>query len=168
MNQKMTKGNPMAKIQKFKTFLENNIAQDYVVNKPKLEKDTLEPKAKGEKDFANMHNVSKVDYTPVPGQNFIFDGSIQKEEVEYIEDDEESDLSEGKVFDALQDIVKTKGAKKVKFANGKSVTVDMQTANAMIQLHKKLNDKNKEKMLNAIEKSPDALIKLMDVAFGGK
>lgn len=123
-----------------------------------------EPRSQGEKDFVNMHNVSKTDYTPVPGQDFVFNGDI-KEEVE-LEEDEESDLSEGKVFDALKDIVKTKGAKKVKFANGKSVTVDMTTANAMVQLHNKLNDANKEKMVNSIEKSPEMLIKLMDVAFG--
>jgi hypothetical protein len=108
--------------------------------------------------------VTKTDYTPAPGQDHVFNGDI-KEEVES-EDDEESELSEGKVWDALQDIVKTKGAKKVKFANGKSVTVDMTTANAMVQLHKKLNDKNKEKMVDQIEKSPEVLIKLMGVAFG--
>jgi hypothetical protein len=79
----------MAKIQKFKTFLENNIAQDYVVNKAKQDKDTLEPQAVGEKEFANMHQVTKTDYTPVPGQNFVFDGTVQKEEYE-------GDISEGK------------------------------------------------------------------------
>ena len=115
-------------------------------------------------DFLNLHNVSKTDYTPAPGQDFIFNGDI-KEEVES-DEDEESELSEGKVMDSLRDIVKTKGAKKVKFANGKSVTIDMTTANAMVNLYNKLNDKNKEKMDASIEKSPDMLMKLMDVAFG--
>ena len=124
-----------------------------------------EPRSQGEKDFVNQHTITKTDYTPVPGQDFVFNGDI-KEDVDQEDEDEESDLSEGKVFDALQDIVRTKGAKKVKFANGKSVTVDMTTANAMIQLHKKLNDQNKQKMVDSIEKSPEMLIKLMDVAFG--
>jgi len=148
-------------IKKFSAFFEQAPAQDYVVKK-----DTKDEPAKGEKDFANQHlsNATKTDYTPAPGQDHVFNGNI-KEEVES-EDDEESELSEGKVWDSLQNIVKTKGAKKVKFANVKSVTVDMTTANAMVQLHKKLNDKNKEKMIDQIEKSPEVLIKLMGVAFG--
>jgi hypothetical protein len=82
--------------------------------------------------------------------------------------DEEVDLIEGKVMDALQKIVKDKSAGKVKFANGKTLQVDMTTANAMLNLHKKINDKNKAKMEDQIEKSPDVFMKLMDVAFGGK
>ena len=81
---------------------------------------------------------------------------------------EEVELFEGKVMDALQDIVKTKGAKNVKFANGKSVKIDMTSANAMLNMHKKLKDQNKKKMEDAIEKSPEMFMKLMDVAFGGK
>jgi len=80
---------------------------------------------------------------------------------------EEAELFEGKVLDALQDIVKTKSAKKVKFANGKSTRIDMTTANAMVNLHKKLNPQNKKKMEDAIEKSPEMLMRLMDVAFKG-
>jgi hypothetical protein len=81
---------------------------------------------------------------------------------------EEVDLTEGKVMDALEKIVKTKGAGSVKFSNGKTLKVDMQTANAMLNMHKKLNDKNKEKMADKIEQSPEVFMKLMDVAFGGK
>jgi len=81
---------------------------------------------------------------------------------------EEVELFEGKVMDALKDIVKTKGAKNVKFANGKSVKIDMTSANAMLNMHKKLKDQNKKKMEDAIEKSPEMFMKLMDVAFGGK
>jgi hypothetical protein len=82
--------------------------------------------------------------------------------------DEEVELIEGKVMDALQKIVKDKSAGSVKFANGKTLKVDMTTANAMLNLHKKINDKNKKKMEDQIEKSPDVFMKLMDVAFGGK
>jgi len=77
------------------------------------------------------------------------------------------ELFEGKVLDALQDIVKTKSAKKVKFANGKSTPIDMTTANAMVNLHKKLSPDRKKKMEDAIEKSPEMLMRLMDVAFKG-
>jgi hypothetical protein len=156
-------------IKKFSKFVRENAApaQDYVVGKGS-DKDTLEPRAKGEKDFANMHTVSKTDYTPVPGQNHVFDGTIQKEETEYTEEDEDSELSEGSVWDAIQNIKKTKGAKKVKFDNGSTQLIDMQTANAMVQVYNKVNDQNKKKMIDAIQKSPSAIIKLMDLAFGGK
>ena len=82
--------------------------------------------------------------------------------------DEEVELVEGKVMDALQKIVKDKSAGKVKFENGKTLKVDMTTANAMLNLHKKINDKNKAKMADQIEKSPEVFMKLMDLAFGGK
>ena len=87
-----------------------------------------------------------------------------KEEVEL----EEAELFEGKVMDALKDIVDNKSAKSVKFANGKSIKIDMTSANAMLNLHKKLNDQNKKKMEDKIEQSPEMFMKLMDVAFGGK
>jgi hypothetical protein len=80
---------------------------------------------------------------------------------------EDVDLSEGKVMDALEKIVKDKSAGTVKFANGKTLRVDMTTANAMLNLHKKINDQNKKKMEDQIEKSPDVFMRLMDVAFGG-
>ena len=81
---------------------------------------------------------------------------------------EEFDLIEGKVMDALQKIVNNKSAGSVKFENGKTLKVDMTTANAMLNLHKKINDKNKAKMADQIEKSPEVFMKLMDLAFGGK
>ena len=81
---------------------------------------------------------------------------------------EEFDLIEGKVMDGLKKIVDKKSAGSVKFENGKTLKVDMTTANAMLNLHKKINDKNKAKMADQIEKSPEVFMKLMDVAFGGK
>lgn len=81
---------------------------------------------------------------------------------------EEFELDEGKVMDALKDIVDNKSAKSVKFGNGKSIKIDMTSANAMLNLHKKLNDQNKKKMEDKIEQSPEMFMKLMDVAFGGK
>ena len=81
---------------------------------------------------------------------------------------EEVELFEGKVMDALKDIVDNKCAKSVNFGNGKSIKIDMTSANAMLNLHKKLNDQNKKKMEDKIEQSPEMFMKLMDVAFGGK
>jgi hypothetical protein len=156
-------------IKKFSKFVQENAApaQDYVVKKGS-DKDEPGPRAQGEKDFANMHNVSKQDYYAVPGQDFIFNGEVQREETEHSEEDEESDLSEGSVWDAIQNIKKTKGAKKVKFDNGSTQLIDLTTASAMVQVYNKVNDQNKKKMVDSIQKSPSAIIKLMDLAFGGK
>jgi hypothetical protein len=155
-------------IQKFSKFVAEASAQDYVAPKDSDgEVKEYTPRAKGEEDFANMHNVTKTDYYAAPGQDHVFNGTI-KEDVDAEELDEEVELIEGKVLDALQKIVDTKSAGRVKFANGKTIKVDMTTANAMVNLHKKLNDKNKEKMANDIEKAPENLMRLMDLAFGGK
>jgi hypothetical protein len=158
-------------IKKFSAYIEEQApAQDYVSQKDSDKEATgYQPRAKGEQDFANMHNVQKTDYA-IAGQDHIFNGTIVKEEVESEEDEESelSDLTEGKVMDGLENIVKNKSAGTVKFANGKSLKVDMTTANAMLNLYKKINDKNKKKMEDQIEKSPDVFMKLMDLAFGGK
>ena len=81
---------------------------------------------------------------------------------------EEVELFEGKVMDGLKKIVDKKQASSVKFENGKTLKIDMTTANAMLNMHKKINDKNKAKMEDKIEKSPEMFMKLMDLAFGGK
>lgn len=81
---------------------------------------------------------------------------------------EEVELFEGKVMDGLKKIVDKKQASSVKFENGKTLKIDMTTANAMLNMYKKINDKNKAKMEDKIEKSPEMFMKLMDLAFGGK
>jgi hypothetical protein len=155
-------------IKKFSAYIEEAIAQDYVAPKDSDKEATgYQPRAKGEQDFANLHKVEKRDYA-IPGQDHVFNGTVVKEEVEAEDLDEESELLEGKVMDGLKKIVDKKSAGTVKFANGKSLKVDMTTANAMLNLYKKINDKNKQKMEDQIEKSPEVFMKLMDVAFGGK
>ena len=47
------------------------------------------------------------------------------------------------------------------------MTVDAQTANAMVNMFKKLNDQNKKKMRPFIDKSPENFMQLLDLAFGG-
>jgi hypothetical protein len=152
-------------IKKFSAFVAEAPAADYIAPKDSDEEvKGYKPRSKGEEDFANMHNVQKTDYA-IAGQDHIFNGTIVKEEAEL---EEEVDLTEGAVMDALQKIVKDKSAGKVKFSNGKTLRVDMTTANAMLNMHKKLNPSNQKKMEDKIEQSPDVFMKLMDVAFGGK
>jgi len=149
-------------IQKFSKFVTEASAADAVA--PKDGDDEVKgykPRSKGEEDFANQHMVQKTDYLAAPGQDHVFNGTIK-------EDLESLDLTEGKVMDGLKKIVDRKQASSVKFENGKTLKIDMTTANAMLNLYKKINDKNKAKMEDQIEKSPEVFMKLMDVAFGGK
>ena len=97
----------------------------------------------------------------------------EEDEEEEDEEDEESDLeeetlSEGKVVDQLNTIVQKKSAKKVKFGDGKSEEIDMTTASALLNMLNKLNPANKAKAEKMLEKSPDGMFQLLDVAFGGK
>lgn len=59
----------------------------------------------------------------------------------YRKESVEESLSESKTMDAMRDIVKTKGAKKVD-----GVMVDLFTASAVTQIYDKVNDANKAKM----------------------
>ena len=46
--------------------------------------------------------------------------------------------------------------------------VDMTSANALVNMMKKLKPANQKKAMEAIEQSPEMMLKLLDVAFGGK
>lgn len=76
---------------------------------------------------------------------------------------EEVELDEG-VIDDLRKIVKTKSAKDVKFAGGGKTKVDMFTASAMVKVHDALNDANKKKFADAINKNENMFMKMMDFA----
>lgn len=173
-------------IKRFKAYVaEENTAADLSAKGSDDSEKTLEPKAKGEKDFKAKHKMTVTKH-PVAGDHQ-FDGDRAeiteakvKEEDECEcedgddececpeEDDEESDLSEGKVVDQLQAITKSKSAKKVKFGNGKSEELDMTTAAALLNMLKKLKPANKAKAEKMLEKSPEGMFQLLDVAFGGK
>jgi hypothetical protein len=173
-------------IKRFKSFVaEDNNAADLAVSGSDTPEKALEPKAKKEKDFVEKHKMTVTKH-PVAGDHQ-FDGDRAeimeakiKEEDECEcedgddececpeEDDEESDLSEGKVVDQLQAITKSKSAKKVKFGNGKSEELDMTTAAALLNMLKKLKPANKAKAEKMLEKSPEGMFQLLDVAFGGK
>jgi hypothetical protein len=71
------------------------------------------------------------------------------------------------VIDTLNDIVKNKSMKSVKFADGRKLRVDLTTASALVQVHNKLNDKNKTKFADAINKNEDMFMKMVDFSFSG-
>ena len=114
----------------------------------------------------NKHGLSDVDVTGSTANIKKFLNSLPQESVQ--ESGEGEDLSEGKVVDQLKDIVSKKSAKKVKFGNGKSEEIDMTTAAALVNMLEKLKPANKAKAEKMLEKSPEGMFQLLDVAFGGK
>ena len=169
-------------IKRFKSYVSEAAAaarpQDSTV-----EGDKLEPRAEGEKDFKAKHKI-EVTKHPVAGDHQFNGDRAEITEDKYLdqkgtgeddedEEDEESDLeeetlSEGKVVDQLSAIVQKKAAKKVKFGDGKSEEIDMTTAAALLNMLDKLNPANKSKAEKMLEKSPEGMFQLLDVAFGGK
>ena len=175
-------------IKRFRAFVaEENTAADLATKGSENPEKTLAPKAGKEKDFVEKHKMTVTKH-PVAGDHQ-FDGDRaeimeakikEEDECECEEgdddcecpkdedEDEESDLSEGKVVDQLTAISKGKAAKKVKFGNGKSEEIDMTTASALLNMLKKLKPANKSKAEKMLEKSPEGMFQLLDVAFGGK
>ena len=68
-------------------------------------------------------------------------------------------------IDRLRYIVDNKDATRVEFDNGESMTVDMFTASAIVNLHNAVNDKNKGKIEDTIGKSKEMFYKIADFAF---
>jgi hypothetical protein len=131
-------------------------------------------RSKGEQDFVDAHKVDVIDHEgdedlPLKDakarkqakrkndKETVADVDAVKEEVEH--------LQEKNVMSTLQDIVKKKSAMSVKFDDGKSVKVDMTTANAILNVHSKLNDANKKKVATMIEKDKMSFMKMVDFAF---
>jgi len=90
--------------------------------------------------------------------------AIAKKKGEKPEDEDELDED---VFSDLENIVKKKSMKKVKFANGKTLQVDLFTASAFVNMFKKVNPNNAERGKAHIDKSPENFMKMMDLAMGG-
>lgn len=176
----------------YKQFFETADAKDYVVPKDDdEEKKKLKPRSKGEKKFKDDHKIDKKKHPTADDSVHTGDiKKVKKEEVELEEkakvkedddedevvgrddededddDDDEEEIDED-VLGSLEDIAKRHQAKRVKFGNKKSMTVDATTANAMVSMFKKLNDQNKKRMRPFIDKSPENFMKMMDLAFGG-
>jgi len=173
-------------IKRFKSFVaEDFSADDLAAKTTATKKDEIKPKAKGEEEFANAHKVEKIPHPVAKDHQFqgsheeIMEASVKEEDDCECEDgdddcecpeddDEESELSEGKVVDQLTAISKGKAAKKVKFGNGKSEEIDTTTASALLNMLRKLKPANKAKAEKMLEKSPEGMFQLLDVAFGGK
>ena len=117
---------------------------------------------------AMYYNKNLDKYVTVPYGKGMLDNPMQAEEFmkTFKEFSEKEMIEEMKVMDHLHDIVKNKQAKRVKFADGSSRTVDHFTASAITAVHKKVNDANKEKLSDMVHKSPGHLKKAADFAFG--
>jgi hypothetical protein len=77
---------------------------------------------------------------------------------------EETELEES-VMPHLKNIVDNHTAKSVKFKDGKSMKVDVQTANAILKVHGALNDENKKKVSDMAHKSKEHFNKVADFAW---
>lgn len=150
-------------IKRFKSFVSEAASGGRSIDN--TEKDVLEPRAKGEQDFKAKHKMTVTKH-PVAGDHQ-FDGD-RAEITEDADIQDDVELAEGKVVDQLNNIVKTKSAKKVKFGDGKSETIDMTTASALVNMLNKLNPANSAKAEKMLEKSPEGMFQLVDIAFGGK
>ena len=122
---------------------------------------TYKPRSKGEQEFQQKHVIQKFDYA-IPGQDFVFNGEVVREEVEEELDEE---YLEEDVLKSLRDIVKKKGADTVKFKNGKTMKVDMTTANALTQVYDNISSANKKKFEQQLNKGPSSFMKMADFAF---
>lgn len=69
------------------------------------------------------------------------------------------------VADTIKSIVKDKGANTVKFADGKTMKVDLQTANVLLKIADALNNTNKEKFFGMLNKDKMSFMKMVDFAW---
>ena len=65
----------------------------------------------------------------------------------------------------IKSIVKDKQAKSIKFADGKSMKVDMTTASVLLKVIDALNDANKGKFIDLVNKSKDTFAKAVDFSW---
>lgn len=72
---------------------------------------------------------------------------------------------EENIIHHLKHIVDNHSAKTVKFKDGKSMKVDVQTANAVLKVHGALNDENKKKISDMAHKSKEHFGKVVDFAW---
>ncbi len=79
---------------------------------------------------------------------------------------EEVEIEE-EVLSDLKKIVEKKQVMNVKFANGKTEQVDMNTAKAILELHGKVNGESRSKIERMVNSSPTNFMKVVDLAMGG-
>jgi hypothetical protein len=72
---------------------------------------------------------------------------------------------EENVLQHLNNIVNNHQAKSIKFKDGSSMKVDVQTAHAILKVHGAVNHENKEKIANMAHKSKSHFKKVADFAW---
>jgi hypothetical protein len=72
---------------------------------------------------------------------------------------------EESIIHHLNDIVTNHTAKPIKFKDGKTMKVDVQTANVVLNVHKALNDENKKKVADMAHKSKEHFSRVVDFAW---
>jgi hypothetical protein len=108
----------------------------------------------GNKNVA-LYYIDKLDkYVSLPYDSLAW--NLQAEEVVEIDED---------VMGHLKHIVDNHTAKSLKFKDGKSMKVDVQTANAVLKVHGALNDENKKKVSDMAHKSKEHFGKVVDFAW---
>jgi hypothetical protein len=68
----------------------------------------------------------------------------------------------------LKKIVEKKQVMNVKFTNGRTEEVDLNTAKAILELHNRVDEQNKMKIERMVNSSPTNFMKVVDIAMGGK
>lgn len=108
-----------------------------------------------------MYYVDKLNrYVTVP----YTDMAWAAEETE-LELSNEEEVIEENVLHHLKSIVDSSQAKSIKFKDGSSSKVDVQTANAILKVHGALNDDNKQKVSDMAHKSKSHFKKVADFAW---
>jgi hypothetical protein len=102
-----------------------------------------------------LYYVDKLDkYVTIPyGENTWF---TTMESTEVIEED---------IIHHLKHIVDNHAAKPIKFKDGKSMKVDVQTANVILKVHGALNNENKKKVADMAHKSKEHFGRVVDFAW---
>lgn len=123
------------------------------------------------KEFKSSLVVESEDGTErIPDQDVVFDidnmdvDGVYDKDADTFMDDEEDALEED-ALTGIKDIVKNKQAKAVKFSDGSTIKVDGTTANVLLKVIDALNDKNKEKFAELINKNKNTFMKAVDFAW---
>jgi len=117
------------------------------------------------KDFKSSLVVESEDGNiRLDDDDIVFD--IDNNDVEDVLDTEaDTFMIDEDAITTIKSIVKDKQAKSIKFADGKSMKVDMTTANVLLKVIDALNDANKDKFIALVNKSKDTFAKAVDFSW---
>ena len=164
---------------KFKDFLKEAAAQEYKPNKDSEDEvKNIEPRSKGEKDFANQHKVEITDRTPADEEGFnatVPDGKERKAdnksgETNFLKtysqfmkmgghgksskrpaDSSVGDTAAMKVKEEFE-LEESFKAERIKLKDGSTVNIDKETAEALNNAMGGLSSSNKKKMQDELMK----------------